>query len=377
MKFIYKLFPIFILLASCRSVKQDATETFRFDVSVMTPSKSMKFSDLVEDYKYVQLETDSTSMVGEIKKVSVSGNNLIILSDGIQCFDMNGKHLYSINKKGRGPSEYIEATDMSIDKNQLYIYDNYQYKVLIFDLNTGSFLESFKMNFSAKEIQINGELLMCNRGPIPNQTVKNTNQLLITYRSDQENISSFIPRDTPYMAVSNQFYGNNRQYYWLEPIFNKVYRLQDNKPSPYLHLDFGDRAITKKEFAKDPPLSTFSDAGKAFLLSTCLETDRLIYSRVQLGEQIMDVWINKTRKVATCFEKLIKAPYQFAPGAQCSSDTHFYRVVPVLEANFMKFDMEEKGFQLVPNNPDYHNYKIVKDFKESNNPILAIYKMKL
>jgi len=377
MKYIYILVYIALLFSSCKSVEQDVKEDFKFPIKMDNPTKKIDFGDLVQSYKYVQLETDSNSLVGEIKKILVSGNNLIILSDGVLCFDMQGKHVYSINKKGRGPSEFIQATDMSIDKNLLYLYDNYQYKMMIFDLKTGNFLESFRLNFSAKEIQVSGTTLFCNRGSIPNPGVKSSNQLLVTDRYDQEKISSFIPIDTPYLTISNQFYGSNNQYYWLNPIFNKVYKIIDGKPTPYLRLDFGSKGITREEFAKNPPLSTFSSNGKAFFLSSCFETDQLIYSQLQVGEDPLDVWINKKTKSATYFAELGKKPYQFKPGAQCVANNSFYKIIPVLSANYMKFDMQEKHFIVDPRDPDYENYKIIKDFKESNNPVLAIFQMKL
>jgi len=74
-------------------------------------------SEFIKDIKYVPLETGPNSMVGSIVKVVVESNRIYISDNQgkINIFDTDGRYLNTLNKKGRGPQEYLRVTDYTVD----------------------------------------------------------------------------------------------------------------------------------------------------------------------------------------------------------------------------------------------------------------------
>ena len=84
-------------------------------------------SKFVKDIKYIPLETGPNSMVGSIIKIIVE-NNRIYISDNqgkISIFSMEGKHLNTLTRQGRGPKEYIRLTDYTVSSSgSIFILSN-------------------------------------------------------------------------------------------------------------------------------------------------------------------------------------------------------------------------------------------------------------
>ena len=76
-------------------------------------------SEFIEDIKYVTLETNQNSLIGLNPSIRIE-NNKIYLSDMrhiITIFDMNGRHLNTLNRLGRGDQEYPNIVDFAIIPN--------------------------------------------------------------------------------------------------------------------------------------------------------------------------------------------------------------------------------------------------------------------
>ena len=76
-------------------------------------------SEFIKEIRYIPLETGPNSMVGSIGKIIVE-NNRIYISDNhgkISIFSMEGQHLNTLNKIGRGPEEYVRLTDYTVNSS--------------------------------------------------------------------------------------------------------------------------------------------------------------------------------------------------------------------------------------------------------------------
>ena len=74
-------------------------------------------SEFIKDIKYIPLETGPNSMVGDIKKIVVENNNIYISDNQakISVFDLEGRYLNTLNKRGRGPEEYTTIADYAVN----------------------------------------------------------------------------------------------------------------------------------------------------------------------------------------------------------------------------------------------------------------------
>ncbi len=79
--------------------------------------------DILDKYHYITLETSDESLIGEIKKIVIQNDKLYVLNSQstIKVFDDKGKFLSGIDKKGRGPGEYIEISDFQVLGNNIYV----------------------------------------------------------------------------------------------------------------------------------------------------------------------------------------------------------------------------------------------------------------
>ena len=148
----------FFLLASCgsnpRSEKVETKATFPVKIRLSdcfdNATESLKLSDIAESISYIKLETTKESLLGGILSVYPIEIGYLIIdnTESIFLFDKEGKFKWKINKKGRGPEEYVEFYgSMGVDtiNKEIVIPDNKNVVVYDFD---GRFRRKFKIPFA-------------------------------------------------------------------------------------------------------------------------------------------------------------------------------------------------------------------------------------
>jgi hypothetical protein len=146
-KSIIPLILITLLLANCQN---DTSPTVRTIEINPTDSTGTEFSDYFEMEQYIVLETSDSSLMQNIRKIYIANNKIFILTWGdaqILIFDINGKFIGKINKNGRGPEEYSYAVDFSISSNgdTLCLFDKELAKLIYYSPN-GKFFFSKSLN---------------------------------------------------------------------------------------------------------------------------------------------------------------------------------------------------------------------------------------
>lgn len=130
-------FVLFIILFSCNNGKQKNVflnnkegEIPILNINEITDSISLNLEDITEWFKFVRLETNSSSLV------SGNGNNNIIIDDkyilvsgyesskNLVQFNRKGEFMKIAATKGKGPNEFVSFLENAfIRDNQLYFYD--------------------------------------------------------------------------------------------------------------------------------------------------------------------------------------------------------------------------------------------------------------
>lgn len=130
----------------------DLRNVFRRHFLSSTSDETFDFTSLIDHYELVFLETTDSSIIGEVSKV-IRNNGLIFVLDSRKAnslflFDMKGKFLRTIGRRGNGPGEYREATDFEYDptKGFVYLYDQFKSQINTFD-TSGTFLGNRKLPF--------------------------------------------------------------------------------------------------------------------------------------------------------------------------------------------------------------------------------------
>ncbi|MBQ8593574.1 MAG: 6-bladed beta-propeller [Bacteroidaceae bacterium] len=106
---------------------------------------SVLYSSLFENIEYIPLETTDSSLIGNIDKLIVAENSLVIvdksITKAIYCVDKKGKFKFKISELGIGPDEYVDINDVDFDeaKQEFLIYSTATNKIVFYGTN-GQFL---------------------------------------------------------------------------------------------------------------------------------------------------------------------------------------------------------------------------------------------
>ena len=99
---------------------------------------------------FVKLETKKECLIGRIDKILFDDDKIFIVdklvSKGVFIFDFNGNYLGKISNSGRGPEEFIEIQDVTINKwkKEVHILDAFGSKINCYNY-LGEFLEAVKI----------------------------------------------------------------------------------------------------------------------------------------------------------------------------------------------------------------------------------------
>jgi hypothetical protein len=106
--------------------------------------------DFVRDVKYVFL--DNQILIGKIARIIFFDSKIFVhdeLTNFIVAFSSTGEYLFHIDRKGKGPFEYLELTDFTIDqeKRNILIFDGKQHKVLVCSIDNMKFTKEILCDF--------------------------------------------------------------------------------------------------------------------------------------------------------------------------------------------------------------------------------------
>jgi len=109
-----------------------------------------KLSSIVSEVKYLELEESDQSLIGSIDDILFVDDQIFILDrtgEKILAFNISGKHLFNINKKGGGPEEYVNLIDFTYDHTSQSIVISTYSKILWYDLG-GHFVKSMNTPYA-------------------------------------------------------------------------------------------------------------------------------------------------------------------------------------------------------------------------------------
>jgi len=131
---------LLVIFSACGRKNIVTTESvLKIDLLSESRSKVNNISEFATNIEYIPLQTTENSLIGNIvrKIVNVGENLYVQSSEEILCFDIEGKFLFKIEKRGRGPEEYTFITDFDIssDNKILTILSSSNRKLLTYGIS--------------------------------------------------------------------------------------------------------------------------------------------------------------------------------------------------------------------------------------------------
>lgn len=218
-------------------------------------SEEINLSEFVDSIIYIKLQTDSICVLGRLHDIIIR-EKYIYASDISQqilfVFDKNGKYITKLDKRGKGPDEYLRMSGVFIDDNEEFIelinssgknsilkYSNITFKLIekrpIINISSNSCIRhanSYYFATQQNENIINDKPTNANLIIIKeNRVVKLFDKNIIT------NHSSF----SPYLE---SFIKNDKNELFVSIVYdNTFYRIEDLSVHPAIRIDFGKFGI--------------------------------------------------------------------------------------------------------------------------------------
>ncbi len=253
-KFISKFLLIniyIVIISSCNNSSKsnnnnnNNSEILQFDVSKWDTKKSIP-QKAIKNISFIPLETNKDILMSDIAKIIPLNEKYYVMdisfTNSILVFTNKGKHIQSIGVCGRGPGEYVRLRDFTIDKdgNRLLILDSSSRKIVIYNLDTGAFIENIKFDYSAKSIA------MPNKNTVSLFSHNYTNDYTIrNINIDNKSQNGFLKNDGTLTEITmgyTDFYQSKHVYY-APTASNVVYKITEKRVLPYILLDFGEYKI--------------------------------------------------------------------------------------------------------------------------------------
>ena len=250
------LFVIFsgaILLSACHR-NRPATGLTVLHPPLQTTEHLLHLSDIADSLSYLKLATDTSNLIGVIDKIIPLKDRILIvdkdITQTIYIFDKSGKFIRKINKKGRGPGEYLSLNDVAVDvsNKRLIVHDDMAQKISIFTYE-GEFIEKIRLDFITTSIAYLGNNRLacyCDYINNPNYSIRSKSPNLILFdlqtRKTQSKLffNSTINRLGITGLINNlsSTYSNDTVHL-IMPLNDTVYSICNNKVQPEYYVDLG------------------------------------------------------------------------------------------------------------------------------------------
>ena len=360
MKYIYGLLSALFLLGSCKS-----DPPVNADRSILVNTNKIDTTSFFLDdklNKHIVLETTPESTIGTIDKLIVRENKIYILDKEITkslfVFSIEGKFLYKINRAGRGPGEYIEPDDFSIDhsKNEVLIWDRDQKKILFHNKTQFIKEKSIPHNFSFIS-HLRNHIVAINNSCMEE---KNCFKVLLFDRAFniKEKLESFERKDDRVnWDLQIPLFENNSGVYITEAFSNTIYKMDnDLNYAPFVTIDFQGKGISYKEKEKKPReeflSSLWKTKNKAFLVDNFLKQSDFEYFNFLYNQKLIFNF-SVEDKVVSSYSLINENKIFFLP--VYIDDNYLYAKTDAM--NFIELDK------------DYQNK--LGDISEMNNPVIT------
>lgn len=237
----------------CKSPDKNVSENV-FEVDINN-AQSTSFTSLFDSVAYIPLESVVGNEISQIDRILYHGDKYIIVDRRIRCifiFASDGTYLSKIDAIGNGPGEYVQVTDIAIDKfaNTLKVLDSAQGKIITFDLE-GKMIEDTKIRvtpFPMHFCQINKEFYAFDFQR-SNTNPENQYSLFINSIDLSTNLNKYIPYSvstdisfTPRVTLQQL----NDELIYVPVYSPTIYTLKGTTLLPRYSFDFKGKWVDNK-----------------------------------------------------------------------------------------------------------------------------------
>ena len=128
-------------LCSCSNPKNQEARVIDVEAAVGTGSIK-NTSEFIKELTYIPLETNQSSLIKHVQKIIIQNDKIYIydkapsdLSGKVMIFGINGRHIATLDKRGRGPDEYFSTQTVAVTPSDHILIMTRDAGILEYDQN--------------------------------------------------------------------------------------------------------------------------------------------------------------------------------------------------------------------------------------------------
>lgn len=329
---------------------------------------------LVESLTLIPLETNVNCLITNIAKIKKYGDKIYVLDrkmGEVLIFNLDGKFLEKVSRKGRGYGEYVMISDFDVHpKNgNIYINDGMTGKIMVFKGNR--FIKDFKPPFVS---HAHGFCFLDENNMVFDNHFSNARkdwwyQLFFT-DSKMKIVDKKIPYEkcaslsmspiSPFSKVGDKFS--------YQPAYkDTIFHIENLKLLPKYKLDFGDHWLDRKYLLdEDRKSMTFirdiRERNEIYFLNTIESKAHLFVYFSHKGKQYAYLYDKTTKKVFFLKDYM--------------NNSCGYHGLPIISDSDLFIGVVNSFELLKANKNILQKHSLLKNLKEGDNPILSFIKFK-
>jgi len=311
-----------LILLNCSNGERQVIQpqkTITVNPDLAVPAKR---SEMFSDFFFKKLKAPTHIKFAGVDELTIKGDRIYIFDreQGLKLlvFTFDGDFLFEIKSYGRGPGEFIQPLDFAIDEQNglISILDTGNYKVLFYELDTGTFVNEKKFDFSTEYFsKTKSGYVFFNNNFLNGNDSKN-----LFFTDNELNVESKkmpIPKNKIgfHYGLIRHFSGENESMLSV-PHDNTIYSISETNYEPYLYIDFGEKNLPNDFFDRftESRDRVVESRRYATNISPFFETDKYIYFNYRYGNKIHSLISKKEDNtvVNTHFD-LIKKDIELGP----------------------------------------------------------------
>lgn len=218
------------------------------DVIHFIDSSSMsEFLSEVHSVNFIPIKSADNHLLGSRVELVLANDGTFVLCDMVNTiiyrYDSSGEFLNSIGRRGNGPGEYLNITNVQAIKGGIAVITQFE-GIKYFDLD-GHFLYQEDNGDLGLQSLIVDEGILTYNGYLP--TAKYRSTLLKDGRIEKEYLPTKKPA-IPYSTTIPQLTEYDGKLFLIDSYSNILYKYESGQLDPYLEFDFGEYAVPESYY---------------------------------------------------------------------------------------------------------------------------------
>lgn len=355
-----------------------AVDKMRIIATQPTEDEFEHLDDYLGDVSYVKLAKNP--LLASVKDVHISNGRIYIQDEmhRIVCYNMQGEVLFLIDSRGSGPHEYagINAFAIDVNRKELVIYDNLKLSLMYYSSENGKYAKTVRLekpNFT-EMVFVDGVCFYNNRYHHNYPSDHSLHYSLLTSTDGVNMEQRYFPHtdaeEESIFSPSHQtFYDNDSECYYCRNFDNVIYRLSKDGLEARYKIELPNM-LPQSEIERKTDVRALIKSNYSFGISNVYTCKHLLYYRFYKDGYIWAAFYDlKADKQICCAKSLRSKLFVRIPFFDVINGVYENRFWGLLTPEFISYVMS-KNSDSYPN--IFHEYD-----PQSDNPILAFYKVKL